>query len=95
MPIRVTRALLAAALDGSLKNSAWRTDANFGFRVPVAAPGVDALILDPRSTWADRAGYDRQAKKLVSMFVDNFARFESHVTAGILGAAPGMAIAAE
>ncbi len=37
MPIKATRALLAAALDGSLKTAEFRTDANFGFEVPVAA----------------------------------------------------------
>ena len=53
MPIKATRALLAAALDGSLKWADFRTDANFGFEVPVAVAGVDRAILDPRSTWAD------------------------------------------
>ena len=41
-----------------------------------------------RSTWADKAAYDAQARKLVHMFIDNFAKFESHVDAGVLGAAP-------
>ena len=36
MPIKVTRALLNAALDGSLKDAEFRTDPNFGFKVPVA-----------------------------------------------------------
>ncbi|TJX01194.1 MAG: phosphoenolpyruvate carboxykinase, partial [Mesorhizobium sp.] len=47
MPIKATRALLAAALDGSLKGADYRTDANFGFEVPVAVAGVDRAILDP------------------------------------------------
>ena len=34
MPISVTRALLAAALDGSLEDADFRRDANFGFEVP-------------------------------------------------------------
>ena len=95
MPIKATRALLSAALDGSLNSVEFRTDANFGFAVPVSVPGVDARILDPRSTWADAAAYDRQAKKLVSMFVDNFGKFESHVDATVLGAAPQVREAAE
>ena len=95
MPIKATRALLSAALDGSLNSVEFRTDANFGFAVPVSVPGVDAKILDPRSTWADAAAYDRQAKKLVSMFVDNFGKFESHVDATVLGAAPQVRAAAE
>jgi phosphoenolpyruvate carboxykinase (ATP) len=88
MPIKATRALLSAALDGSLNNAAFRTDPSFGFEVPVAVPGVDTSILDPRSTWADKDAYDAQAKKLVGMFVDNFAKFEAHVDTNTLDAAP-------
>src|SRR4029450_5800766 len=76
MPIKATRALLNAALDGSLKNAEFRKDPNFGFDVPVAVPGVDSDILDPRQTWTDRQDYDRTAAKLVDLFVENFAQFE-------------------
>jgi phosphoenolpyruvate carboxykinase (ATP) len=95
MPIKATRALLAAALDGSLKDVEFRTDANFGFSVPVAVAGVDSAILDPRSTWADKQAYDAQARKLVGMFIDNFGKFEAHVDASVLGAAPNAQTAAE
>ncbi|MEX3010856.1 phosphoenolpyruvate carboxykinase [Hoeflea sp. TYP-13] len=95
MPIKATRALLGAALDGSLSDAEFRTDPNFGIAVPVAVDGVDSAILDPRSTWADRDAYDAQARRLVDMFVDNFAKFEDHVGTDVLGAAPGMAEAAE
>ncbi len=88
MPIKATRALLTAALDGSLKTAQFRKDANFGFQVPVDVPGVDSSILDPRSTWADKAAYDAEARKLVGMFIDNFAKFECHVDATVMGAAP-------
>jgi phosphoenolpyruvate carboxykinase (ATP) len=95
MPIKATRTLLSAALDGSLKTAAFRTDPNFGFEVPVSVDGVDSAILDPRSTWADKAAYDRQAKRLTQMFVDNFAKFETHVDASVMGAAPRWLDAAE
>lgn len=88
MPIRATRALLNAALDGSLKDAEFRTDPNFGFQVPVAVPGVDSMILDPRSTWADKAEYDATAQRLVQQFIDNFEQFESHVDEGVRQAAP-------
>jgi phosphoenolpyruvate carboxykinase (ATP) len=88
MPIKATRALLTAALDGSLKTAKFRTDANFGFQVPVDVLGVDSAILDPRFTWADGHAYDVQARKLVDMFVANFAKFEHHVDASVMGAAP-------
>jgi phosphoenolpyruvate carboxykinase (ATP) len=88
MPIKATRALLNAALDGSLNNVEFRVDPNFGFEVPVSVPGVDSAILDPRDTWADKAGYDATAARLVKLFTDNFARFAAHVDAGVLAAAP-------
>ncbi|AIB18592.1 phosphoenolpyruvate carboxykinase [ATP] [Brucella suis F8/06-1] len=95
MPIKATRALLAAALDGSLNNAEFRIDPNFGFAVPVEVPGVESSILDPRSTWADKVAYDAQAKKLVDMFVSNFEKFESHVDHEVKDAAPAIRMAAE
>jgi phosphoenolpyruvate carboxykinase (ATP) len=88
MPIKATRTLLNSALDGSLKQAAFREDPNFGFLVPVAVDGVDASILNPRSTWEDAAAYDEQAGKLVDMFIDNFRKFEDHVAAYVRAAAP-------
>jgi phosphoenolpyruvate carboxykinase (ATP) len=88
MPIKATRALLNAALDGSLNDVEFRKDPNFGFDVPVAVPGVDSAILDPRATWADKDDYDRTAARLVQLFVDNFAQFEAHVDEGVRKAAP-------
>jgi phosphoenolpyruvate carboxykinase (ATP) len=96
MPIKATRALLNAALDGTLGDAEFRKDPNFGFDVPVALAslahtGVDSAILDPRSTWADKDDYDRTAQKLVQLFVDNFAQFEAHVDEGVRNAAPAAA----
>jgi phosphoenolpyruvate carboxykinase (ATP) len=95
MPIKATRALLAAAMSGELAKADFRTDPNFGFAVPVAVDGIDGGILDPRSTWADADAYDLQAEKLVGMFITNFAKFEDHVDGGVRDAAPGIKVAAE
>ena len=88
MPIKVTRALLNAALDGSLNSAEFRTDPNFGFRVPIAVAGVDSTILDPRETWADKAAYDATAQKLVGLFIENFSEFADHVDQSVLESAP-------
>lgn len=88
MPIKATRALLNAALDGSLNNVEFRIDPNFGFEVPVSVPGIDAQLLNPRETWADKAAYDETARKLVKQFIENFAQFEAHVDEGVRQAAP-------
>ena len=88
MPIKATRALLNAALDGSLNSAEFRTDPNFGFKVPVEVPGVDTAILDPRETWTNKAEYDSTAAKLVDLFVENFAQFADDVDEGVRQAAP-------
>jgi phosphoenolpyruvate carboxykinase (ATP) len=95
MPIKETRALLNAALDGSLKTVEFRKDSNFGFEVPVAVPGVDTSILDPRGTWADPAEYDRTAAKLVDLFVENFAEFADQVDEGVRQSGPTQAMATQ
>ncbi len=95
MPLKATRAMLSAALDGTLNNSEFRIDPNFGFEVPLSIDGVDDKILNPRSTWNDPQAYDIQAHGLVEMFIDNFAKFESHVDGEVLSAAPSIQIAAE
>ena len=88
MPIKATRTLLNAALDGSLNGASFREDPCFGFMVPTAVDGVGPAILDPRSTWADPEAYDAQAARLVTMFNENFIKFEDHVAAYVRAAAP-------
>jgi phosphoenolpyruvate carboxykinase (ATP) len=77
MPIEATRALLRAALAGELDAVEYREDRLFGFQVPVAVPGVDSRLLDPRSTWDDPEAYDRKARELARMFRDNFAKLDA------------------
>jgi phosphoenolpyruvate carboxykinase (ATP) len=95
MPIQVTRALLNAALEGRLDAAPMRIDPHFGFAVPERADGVDSRILNPRETWNDKAAYDAMARKLVGMFVKNFAAFEAMVEADVKAASPSAQIAAE
>jgi phosphoenolpyruvate carboxykinase (ATP) len=87
MPIRATRALLTAALDGSLAKVAFRRDPNFGFEIPVAVDGVADVLLDPRQTWADGAAYDAQAAKLVGMFAKNFGQYLPFIDEDVKAAA--------
>jgi len=87
MPIRATRALLTAALDGSLQDAEFRKDPNFGFDVPTACPGVPEVLLDPRRTWEDPAAYDAQAAKLVHMFAENFAQYVPFIDDDVKAAA--------
>jgi phosphoenolpyruvate carboxykinase (ATP) len=89
MPITATRGLLHAALSGALDDVAYRVDPTFGFEVPVSVPGVEAALLDPRSTWGDPAAYDAKARELAEMFRANFEkRFAADVDPAIAAAGP-------
>jgi phosphoenolpyruvate carboxykinase (ATP) len=94
MPIRVTRRLLSAALDGSLSRADFRRDPYFGFAVPSSVPGVEPHILYPVKTWQNKAEFAETARRLVEMFNENFKRFESHVDSDVRAAAPHTSIAA-
>ncbi|SDO25644.1 phosphoenolpyruvate carboxykinase (ATP) [Lutimaribacter pacificus] len=89
MPIKATRTLLTAALDGSLNDAEFRKDDNFGFDVPVSVPGVAEVLLDPRRTWEDQDAYDAQAARLVQMFADNFGQYLPYIDDDVKAAAIG------
>ncbi|MHC2021209.1 phosphoenolpyruvate carboxykinase [Methylobacterium sp. WCS2018Hpa-22] len=94
MPIRVTRRLLGAALDGSLSKTEFRRDPYFGFAVPAFVQGVEPHILQPVKTWGNKTAFAETATRLVSMFRENFKRFEAHVDADVRAAEPVQVIAA-
>ena len=87
MAIRHTRALLRAALDGSLAKVEFKRDPFFGLMIPTHVPGIPDEVLDPRQSWADKAAYDRMASELVARFEENFTSFESGVGADVKAAA--------
>src|SRR5215469_7255191 len=95
MPIKVTRALVTGALDGSLRGVSFRTDPYFGFAVPTSVPGIEPHLLYPMKTWKDKAAFDQTARKLVRMFQENFVKYEKHVDADVRSAAPEVRLAAE
>jgi phosphoenolpyruvate carboxykinase (ATP) len=87
MAIAHTRALLRAALDGSLAKAAMRQDPNFGFLVPESCAEIPANVLDPRGTWPDQRGYDETARSLRGRFEHNFREFEPFVGSEVKRAA--------
>jgi hypothetical protein len=88
VPIPYTRAMLRAALSGGLTDVPMRTDPRFGLTVPSACPGVPADVLDPRANWRDPSAYDHQARRLASMFVENFGTFADQVSSAVRDAGP-------
>jgi len=83
MAIGHTRAMVNAALDGSLKNATFAPEPFFGLSIPSAVPGVPVEVLNPRNAWSDKAAYDAQAKKLAGLFFENFKKFEAHASDGV------------
>ena len=83
-----TRAMVAAALEGTIDPAAGRPDPVFGVSVPRAVPGIPDELLTPRDTWSDGAAFDRQAATLAGMFRENFKRYESEVSDEVRAVAP-------
>jgi phosphoenolpyruvate carboxykinase (ATP) len=83
-----TRAMVTAALDGTLANLPTISDSIFRLSSPVRCPGVPDAVLQPRDTWADPEAFDAQARDLAHKFVDNFRQFEANVDPSIAAAAP-------
>jgi phosphoenolpyruvate carboxykinase (ATP) len=88
MRLPYTRAMVNAALEGKLAEVPTREHPVFGLHVPAECPDVPSEILDPRSTWRDREAYDRQAKRVAGMFVENFGRYEGEISEEIRAAGP-------
>jgi phosphoenolpyruvate carboxykinase (ATP) len=86
--IKWTRALLNAALDGSLNNQPMRKDERFGFEIPLECPGVPSEILDVRGTWKNPDDYDKAAESLVTLFQENFEMFSDDSGTSVINAGP-------
>jgi phosphoenolpyruvate carboxykinase (ATP) len=67
-----TRAMVTAALNGSLESAEFVHDDRFNLEIPVSVEGVPSEIMIPRNTWEDASAYDKQADSLATMFIDNF-----------------------
>ncbi len=90
--LKYTRAMITAAMTGELNNVAYENHPIFGVAMPTTCPGVDADIMIPRNTWADKEAYDVKAKELAEMFVNNFKKYADKANAEILAAAPKLMV---
>lgn len=90
MPLSYTRAMVNAALDGSLANVDTVADPVFGFQVPKSCPGCPSEVLDPRASWESLEAYETQARKLARMFQDNFAAKHVSASDDIRAAGPAL-----
>jgi len=83
-----TRAIVDAIHSGSLATAKTERDPVFGFEVITECPNVPAEILNPRSTWSDKAAFDETAKRLAALFRANFEKYGSGVSAEVRAAGP-------
>jgi phosphoenolpyruvate carboxykinase (ATP) len=74
MSIKITRALLNAALEGKLDSVETETHPILNLKMPKSCPNVPSEILNPRNSWTDKDAYDAQAVQLRDMFRDNFRK---------------------
>ncbi len=87
MSLKATRAMVTAALNGTLANVEYETEPYFGLKIPTSCPNVESNILNPINTWADKNEYDVTAKKLAHDFVENFKKY-THMPEEIVNAGP-------
>ena len=88
MKLAFTRAIIDAIHSGALTDSRVEEDPVFGFSVVTSCPGVPDDVLIPRKTWTDPADFDRTAKKLATLFRDNFASYAQDVSEAVRSAGP-------
>ena len=88
MKIAHTRAMVKAALDGSLARVATETDPIFNLRIPTECRGVPEEVLNPRNTWDDKDAYDAQARDLASRFKQNFQVYAGDMAEAVVAAGP-------
>ena len=91
MKLKFTRAMISAAMDGSLEaanKDNYHIHSVFGVKQPRTCPNVPTEVLSPRSTWNDDEGYYKTAFKLSQSFRDNFKQFEEFANEEIMAGAP-------
>ena len=88
MKLKYTRAMVTAALNGSIEKSEFIHDELFNLDIPKTIADCPSDILNPKDTWADKNAYDEQAKKLAHMFKENFDKKYPNMPSEIKNAGP-------
>lgn len=86
--LKYTRAMVNAALDGSIDNAEFVIDPLFGVEVPTTCEGCPDELMIPEKMWEDKEAYKAAAHKLAVMFNENFEKKYSHVSDEIKAAGP-------
>lgn len=86
--LKYTRAMISAALNGTLENVGYRAHSIYGVQIPMTCPGVPSEVLSPRETWKNDDGYYAKANELANKFRDNFEKFEEFANDEIMSGQP-------
>ena len=92
MKLRYTRAMVTAALNGTIENAEFVEDPSFGLAIPASIEGCTDEVLFPKNSWDDEAAYEESARKLAHMLNDNFQKkYADHMSAEVAAAGPRLA----
>jgi phosphoenolpyruvate carboxykinase (ATP) len=86
--LKNTRAIIDAIHSGALTNVKTERDPVFGFEIVTEIAGVPSEILRPRESWSDKSAYDTTAKKLATLFNNNFEIYAAGASSEVKAAAP-------
>lgn len=87
--IKDTRAIITSILEGKLDKKKTHHDSLFNLDIPSSIPLVDSKILSPRNLWTDKKMYDRKARELAGLFIQNFKKF-SRIPKFIINSGPNL-----
>jgi len=91
MKLKYTRAMISAAMDGSLEaanKDNYHVHSMFGVMQPRTCPNVPTEVLSPRKSWNNDEGYYATAAKLTQAFRSNFKKFEEYASEEIISGGP-------
>jgi phosphoenolpyruvate carboxykinase (ATP) len=91
MPLKYTRAMISAVLNGDLGDYTYEDyhiHSVFGVAQPRSCPEVPSELLSPRSTWNNDESYYKTAFKLSNAFRVNFTQFEEFASEEIRRGGP-------
>lgn len=84
-----TRAMISAALEGSLDHVRYKNHEVFNLAMPLSCPGIsDQNLLNPAQTWSNTDDYREKAILLAQYFHRNFAPYAAQAGDEILSGGP-------
>ena len=76
--IQDTRGIIDAILNSAIDEADTREIPYFHLSIPTSLQGVDDNILDPRDTYVSPDIWQEKARKLASLFIENFQQYQDN-----------------